>query len=200
MTDLLPREIPPAAGNLWKPSIYLNYSNTEQTLIKIHEEGAMNPFQAMIRVPPVRAIGTRGDISLWNINTIFARLYEGTLRRKILFREPALGIRKGALRVPDAFHSDYIALFPLGEDPRELPTGSEIFEVPAVRVASFVHRGDYEGIQRTYEKVIDWLRENAYEAAGDVRELFLVAPEPHGAGSQDENLTEIQVPIIERRS
>ena len=123
------------------------------------------------------------------------------MRRKILFREPALGIRKGELRVPDAFHSDYIGPVPAGGGSAGAAAGiGDRRDLRRSRVASFFHRGDYEGIQRTYEKVLDWLRENPYEAAGDVRELFLVAPEPHGAGSQDDNLTEIQVPIIERRS
>jgi effector-binding domain-containing protein len=159
----------------------------------------MIPFQSIKEVPRVRAIGIRGDISLWNINTIFSRLYQASMRGKLLFREPALGIRKGELRVPDAFHSDYMVLFPLTEDPRELPPGSEIIEIPGARVASFLHRGSYERIRFTYEKVLDWLRDNPFEIAGDVREVFLVAPEPHGAGSQDDNLTEIQVPIVERR-
>ena len=45
------------------------------------------------------------------------------------------------------------------------------------------------------EKVLDWFRENRYEVAGAPREVFFVAPEPHGGGTQDDMLTEIQVPI-----
>jgi effector-binding domain-containing protein len=43
--------------------------------------------------------------------------------------------------------------------------------------------------------VLDWLRENRYEAAGNTREAFFVAPEPHSGGTQDDMLTEIQIPI-----
>jgi len=43
--------------------------------------------------------------------------------------------------------------------------------------------------------VLDWLRENRYEATGEAREVFFVAPEPHSGGSQDDMLTEIQVPV-----
>jgi hypothetical protein len=43
--------------------------------------------------------------------------------------------------------------------------------------------------------VLDWLRENRYEEAGETREVFFVAPEPHSGGTQDDMLTEIQVPI-----
>ncbi|MGZ8429598.1 MAG: hypothetical protein ACXW4G_09605, partial [Candidatus Deferrimicrobiaceae bacterium] len=46
-----------------------------------------------------------------------------------------------------------------------------------------------------YEKVLDWLRENRYEVAGNPREVFFVAPDPHSGGTQDDMLTEIQIPI-----
>lgn len=159
----------------------------------------MSPFQEIKSVLRVRAIGMRGDVSLWNINTIFFRLYEESMRGKLLFRQPSLGLRGGEVRVPDAFHSEYTAMFPLTEDPPALPPGTEIVELPETMVASFFHRGDYEEIGGTYEKVLDWLRENPFRASGDVRELFLVAREPYGGGSQDDMLTEIQVPIKARR-
>ncbi|MGE5246843.1 MAG: GyrI-like domain-containing protein, partial [Verrucomicrobiota bacterium] len=99
------------------------------------------------------------------------------------------------VRIPDAFHSDYQVHFPLNQDPAEAIAGTEIVEIPEADVATFVHRGPYEWIQCTYEKVLDWFRENPYEVAGEPRELFFVAPEPHSGGSQDDMLTEIQVPV-----
>ncbi len=155
----------------------------------------MSPFHGIKEVPRIRAIGMRGDVSLWNLDTAITRLYEKAMEGKLLFREPAIGIRKGGVRVPDAFHSDYRLLFPLNRDPEGPLPGTEIVDIPGARVASFFHRGPYEGIQRTYEKVLDWLRENSCEAAGEARELFFVAPGPHSGGSQDDMLTEIQVPI-----
>jgi effector-binding domain-containing protein len=62
-------------------------------------------------------------------------------------------------------------------------------------VASFYHRGPYDWIPCTYEKVLEWLRENRYVVAGEPREVFFVAPEPHAGGTQDDMLTEIQVPV-----
>ncbi len=159
----------------------------------------MTPFHEIKQVPGIRAIGMRGDMSLWGVDTAFTRLYEKAMEGRLMFRQPALGIRRGGggVRVPDAFHSDYEVFFPLNADPEEQIPGTEVVEIPGARVASFFHRGPYEWIQCTYEKVLEWLRENSYEAAGETRELFLVAPEPHAGGSQDDMLTEIQVPIRE---
>lgn len=157
----------------------------------------MTPFHEIKIVPRIRAIGMRGEMSLWDVDTAFSRLYDKAMEGRLKFREPALGLRRGALRVPDKFHSDYEVLFPLNEEPEELLPGTEIVEIPEARVASFFHRGPYEWIQCTYEKVLDWLRENSVEAAGEPREVFFVAPEPHAGGSQDDMLTEIQVPIRE---
>ncbi len=155
----------------------------------------MTPFHEMRTVPAMRVIGWRGDVSLWGVDTAFSRLYDAALREKMVFREPAIGIRHGGLGPPDPFHSDYEVLFPLVDG---FPDSGETLrarEIPGADVAVFVHRGPYEWIACTYEKVLDWLRENRYVEAGAPREVFFVAPEPHGGGSQDDMLTEIQVPI-----
>jgi effector-binding domain-containing protein len=155
----------------------------------------MTPFHGIKTVPGVKAIGMRGELSLWDVDTAFSRLYDKAMERRLMFRQPAIGVRRGKVRIPDAFRSEYHVLFPLNEDPGAEIPGAEIVELPAAQVASFVHRGPYEWIQCTYEMVVDWLRENRYEPAGEAREVFFVAPEPHSGGSQDDMLTEIQVPI-----
>lgn len=155
----------------------------------------MTPFHEIKQVPRFRAIGMRGDMSLWDVDTALTRLYEKAMEGRLMFRQPAYGIRSGGVRIPDPFHSDYQVLFPLNGEPEGTLPETEIVEVPEARVAAFVHRGPYEWIQCTYEKVLDWFRENPYEVAGEPREVFFVAPEPHGGGSQDDMLTEIQVPI-----
>jgi len=155
----------------------------------------MTPFHGIKKIDRIRAIGMRTDMSLWDVDTAFTRLYERAMEGRLMFRQPALGVRHGELGIPDAFRSEYHVLFPLNQDPeREVP-GTEILDLPETDVASFVHRGPYEWIQCTYEMVLDWLRENRYEATGEAREVFFVAPEPHSGGSQDDMLTEIQVPI-----
>ncbi len=155
----------------------------------------MTPFHEIKNVPPMRAIGLRADISLWNIDTTLTRLYEAAMERRVMFHQPGLGIRREGVVIPDPFHSDYEVLYPLDGELAEAVPGTEVRELPGQEVASFFHRGPYSWIACTYEKVLDWLRENRYEVAGEPREVFLVAPEPHAGGTQDDMLTEIQVPI-----
>ena len=155
----------------------------------------MTPFHEIKQVFPMKVLASRGDVSMWGIDTAFSRLYDRAVEQKLMFRQPAVGIRHGGLRVPDPFHADYEIMFPLTADPgREVP-GTEVKELPGEEVATFVHRGPYHWISCTYEKVLDWLQENRYEVAGEPREVFFVAPEPHSGGTQDDMLTEIQIPI-----
>jgi len=159
----------------------------------------MTPFHELKQTPPRRAIGVRGTFSLWEVDTVLARLYDLAVAHRLVFRQPAIGIRHGAPGVPDPFASDYEVLFPLpGEAQAIAPPGTALREIPGGTVASFFHRGPYEWIPCTYEKVLDWLRENGYEVAGEVREIFFVAPDPHSGGTQDDMLTEIEVPVRAR--
>ena len=155
----------------------------------------MTPFQEIRKVPAMKAIGVRFDASVWNVDTAFSRLYDKAMERKLMFKQPGVGIRHGGIGVPDPFHSDYEVLFPLMEVSDGPAPEGEVVTLPEQEVACFAHRGPYDWILCTYEKVLDWLRENRYEVAGEPREVFLVAPEPHAGGTQDDMLTEIQVPI-----
>lgn len=155
----------------------------------------MNPFQEMKKVPPMRGVAWRGEVSLWNIDTALSRFYDRAMENKLMFRQPAVGLRHDGAGIPGMFRSDYEILFPLPEGADGAPPGVEIRDLPEEEVASFIHRGPYEWIRCTYEKVLDWLRENRYEVAGKPREVFFVAPEPHSGGTQDDMLTEIQVPV-----
>jgi effector-binding domain-containing protein len=159
----------------------------------------MTPFQEIKKVPAMKAVGARVDASVWNVDTAFSRLFDKAMELKLMFKQPGVGIRHEGVGVPDPFHSDYEVLFPLmeeamGETGEPIP-GMEVVTLPEQEVASFAHRGPYDWILCTYEKVLDWLRENRYEVAGNTREVFLVAPDPYAGGTQDDMLTEIQVPI-----
>lgn len=155
----------------------------------------MTPFHEIKRVPAIKAIGLKADLSVWSVDTALTALYEKALEHKLMFMEPAVGIRRGKPGVPDPFHSEYEVMFPLTRDPDGPVPGTEVVSLPESEVATFVHRGPYESIPCTYEQVVDWLRLNGFEAAGEVREVFFVAPDPHSGGTQDDMLTEIQVPI-----
>lgn len=155
----------------------------------------MTPFHGIKRVLPLRAIGVRARMSVWDVDTAFSRLYDLALEHKLMFQQPALGLRHGSLGVPGLFDADYEVLFPLVEEPRAPVPGTHVRTIPGGEVACFVHRGPYEWIPCIYEKVLDWFGRNRYEVAGEAREVFLVAPDPHAGGTQDDMITEIQVPV-----
>jgi len=94
----------------------------------------MTPFHEIKIVPPVQAIGMRGDMSLWDVDTAFGRLYDKAMEGRLMFRQPALGVRHGEVRIPDAFRSEYHVLFPLNQDPGVEIPGAEIVDLRARRV------------------------------------------------------------------
>ncbi|MEK6696989.1 MAG: hypothetical protein AABY98_07520, partial [Candidatus Deferrimicrobiota bacterium] len=90
----------------------------------------MTPFHEIKIVPPVKAIGMRGDLSLWDVDTAFGRLYDKAMEGRLMFRQPAIGVRHGEVRIPDAFRSEYHVLFPLNEKPGVEIPGAEIVDLP----------------------------------------------------------------------
>lgn len=64
-------------------------------------------------------------------------------------------------------------------------------ELPAVEVASIIHKGEYgETLEASYAVLGQWIESNQYQMTGPARELYLSSPDsPEGA------ITEIQFPI-----
>ena len=73
----------------------------------------MNPFQEIKKVPPMRGVAWRGEVSLWNVDTAFSRLYDRAVESKLMFRQPAVGLRHDGVGIPERFRSDYEILFPV---------------------------------------------------------------------------------------
>lgn len=65
--------------------------------------------------------------------------------------------------------------------------------LPSITVASIYHKGAYEILGETYAYVLNWVEEQGYEIAGQIRESYI-----DGMWNKDnvkDWLTEIQVPI-----
>ena len=75
------------------------------------------------------------------------------------------------------------------------PVDDIIFKtIPAVKVASVLHRGSYSRLGDAYVFVIRWIEENGYSIADHPRECYIDGI--WNKGSEDEWLTEIQVPVV----
>ena len=65
--------------------------------------------------------------------------------------------------------------------------------MPKLRVASVFHKGSYNTLAASYEKVLKYVEENGYEIAGAIRESYIDGV--WNKEDESEWLTEIQVPI-----
>lgn len=63
----------------------------------------------------------------------------------------------------------------------------------SVKAACVYHKGAYDNLRESYSFLIKWVEENGYEIAEPIRERYIDGI--WNKGSEDEWLTEIQVPI-----
>ena len=70
----------------------------------------------------------------------------------------------------------------------------KVYQLPAVKVASAVHKGAYNRLTEAYDSLLKWVGTNGYQVAGPLRELYLECSQP--VRQDDESyVTEIQVPV-----
>lgn len=84
---------------------------------------------------------------------------------------------------------------PVGGDVEEAEpddAGIGIKHIPAMTIASVVHKGPYESIAPTYDALAAWVAEQGYLMAGPPREAYLNDP---GEVTPEEALTEVMFPV-----
>ena len=94
--------------------------------------------------------------------------------------------------VVDELTDGTIELFMPVARPFDTPEGIEVKTLPAMTVASTIHRGPYAECAPAYHSLTGWIQEHGHDIAGPPRELYLNDPREVG---EDEALTEIQFPI-----
>lgn len=70
--------------------------------------------------------------------------------------------------------------------------GLGIKKLPAMMVASVVHRGPYDTVAPTYSALEAWVAEQGYTVAGPPREAYMSDP---ATVPPEEYLTEVQFPV-----
>lgn len=68
-------------------------------------------------------------------------------------------------------------------------------ELPGGRVAEMLHRGTYDSMAASYQRLEDWMRAEGLTAAPMVWETYLTEPSP--GGDPDATLTLITWPLVE---
>jgi DNA-binding transcriptional MerR regulator len=69
----------------------------------------------------------------------------------------------------------------------------EVSVFPAELAAAVVHTGPYSGLLRAFQTLSAWVADHGHEAAGALREVYLVGP--GGGGSPADYKTELLLPI-----
>lgn len=74
----------------------------------------------------------------------------------------------------------------------------QLTRIPDHRYACLVFNGPYSQMSEQYSKIVQWIEDNGYEIAGDSIEKNIV--DYDFADSEAEYISEIQIPIVPRRS
>jgi DNA-binding transcriptional MerR regulator/DNA gyrase inhibitor GyrI len=100
----------------------------------------------------------------------------------------------------DAEYKDTDADIETGFPVSGLTSASEVTlkTLPGGRCVSLVHRGPYDEIGRSYQRVFDYLSRKGYEPQLPSREIYLKGPGMIFRGNPKNYLTEIQVFICEK--
>jgi effector-binding domain-containing protein len=75
--------------------------------------------------------------------------------------------------------------------------GISIRELPGGHCVSLIHKGPYETLGRSYEKIMAYIKEKGYQPKLPSREVYLKGPGMIFRGNPENYLTEIQILIEE---
>ncbi len=92
--------------------------------------------------------------------------------------------------------ADFEVGFPIREA-KEVE-GVSVRELPGGRCVSLLHEGPYEQLERSYAKILDYVKDKGFEMLIPSREIYLKGPGMIFKGNPEKYLTEIQI-LIESR-
>lgn len=142
--------------------------------------------------------------------TVFSRTMKVKHYDDLMIEIPATGAKLGAANPTlKCVEPDYCFRVELDGEYREsditieycqavceagVPVDDIIFKtIPAVKVASILHRGSYNALGSAYAFVLKWIEENGYSVADHPRECYIDGI--WNKENESDWLTEIQVPI-----
>lgn len=90
-------------------------------------------------------------------------------------------------------HADIETCMPVrkGEDSGEI----KVHELPGGKVVTLIHKGPYDTLTRSYEKISTYVKEHGYEVTLPSREIYVKGPGMILKGKPENYLTEIQMLI-----
>ena len=76
--------------------------------------------------------------------------------------------------------------------------GLEVRELPATDCVTLLHQGPYSALHRSYQKILQHIREQKLQVAAPSREVYHKGPGMIFKGNPEKYLTEIQFPVVEQ--
>lgn len=161
---------------------------------EVYGEGAVNQVTIKETEPmTVAFINMTGPYA--QISESSSKLYDWVEQEGYQVSGPLLGIYYNA---PGEVPDDKLVwelLSPIADDadPSEPDRyGLGVKRLKTIQVASTRHKGPYEEMGKTYERLGFWIRQNGYKIAGPSQEVYLSNPEET---APEELLTEVMLPI-----
>lgn len=95
--------------------------------------------------------------------------------------------------------ADIEACMPIRE-PKKQPEGVDVRELPGGRCLSLIHRGPYDTLKPSYQKIFEAMKSRGVEADLPSREVYIKGPGMIFKGNPKKYITEIQMFFSEQRS
>lgn len=196
----LEREVADAAARL---------AQVDGRLAQLERAGSPPRYEVVVRsVPPQQVAAIRQSVSVDDaaITALFEELEAFVARYKARAPLPPLMIYHDA-EYSDAAE-DVEVLIPLERPlpPDERVVARELPGHPAM--ACLVHAGGYDGLAEAFSVLLGWIERHGYAVDGPTREVYLrfgadqigyTLPDGYLAGSDEEYVTELQVPVARER-
>ena len=173
--------------------------NALEAIIRREQEAKMSlsgeGFEVKDAVlPPLRIAGYRMSGSYRDCGRGFAALGR-KFGRKITGKARML-IYDDEYRENDA---DFEACFPV-KDVADSSDGEgpiSVRDLPGGRAATLMHRGPYEDLSPSYEKLLRWIADQGLQPRTPSREVYHKGPGMILKGNPQKYLTELQIPVAE---
>ena len=173
-------------------------ARVEARLRQIDEEKNMSEYDVVVKsVQPVRVAALRGKAAGPgddNIGPVLRPLY-AQLERMLA----AAGVKQTGPAIAlyeDSGQADTplttIAALPIGDAKLPANQAFEVLDLPAVRVASTIYRGDMAGLGRGYAALMLWADTASERVDGYGREVYLDC-----TGPEDQWVTELQFALAD---
>lgn len=147
------------------------------------------------RIEPIRIVSVSGSIpTYWDSGSLWGQLLELLNRYQILPQGPWFTICHAS--EPEIDVEVCAPLLPGQEGNHNIPSRTL---AGVENMACTIHHGPFTGLNTAFTGLMRWIDANGFSVAGPDREVYLRLPE-HGQYHTDQNaITELQIPVQRKR-